>query len=69
MNKPRKEKGSLFWRLLGALIIVISLFLGFYLKILFVTESRERRERLENPPTQEMQHEADVLNRVLEGGR
>jgi hypothetical protein len=65
MTRP-KSKIPLGWRILGILIIAISLFLGFYLKILYIQEQHKTRDALHAPPTQEMQRDAEKLNRAIQ---
>lgn len=64
MSKAPKRV-PLSWRILGVLIIAISLSLGFYLKMHFIQKNREFRERLDKPPPAEMQKEAEELNKAV----
>lgn len=62
-KKPKRV--PLSWRLLGVLIIAISLSLGFYLKMHFIQKNREHRERLDKPSSAEIQKEAEELNKAV----
>lgn len=63
--KKVPKRVPLSWRLLGVLIIAISLFLGFYLKMHFIQKNHEFRERLDKPPPADMQKEAEELNKAV----